>query len=540
MTLAAAAMLVLPLALQTAKADTVWLEGGGKVTGEIVSESESELVVRTKYGATHVIAVEDILKIERQGKPKEEFQKQLAQLAKDDADGFCDLGEWARQRGLEEESQQAFGRAIEIDSEHARAHRALGHKRHLGRWYDEATYKKVVEGLVEYRGKWVTPADKEFLELGFVKDGDGQWVRPEDLARQPEKPREKTGSGKAGTPEKPSSGTGTEGSTRPRQPQPRPTRPLPPSAEESEGDTSWYDDHETSQTWEQAQRKPYKSKYYEIYTNVKPEYAERYGKMLDTYSEKGFQSVFNAKKRLPNGVPKGKIYIYPDQKSFMAAEGMGPSVGGYYQPGQSRVVCYHGRFGMTGTTKTVLIHEATHQFEDYVLPGKMWNCPVWIIEGFAVFFESAKYDPKKNKVIIGFVPRDRLANMKQGVSSGNYIGLHELIRTPQPSFTGFHYAHAWSLIYYMVYGGSEKKKVGKSCGHAPRCKNERRHNQEIFSDLFFLAQSKQVTPADTEALFGGAAGFKAFEEQWKEWILAVPYDFDPRTMDFDDIKRKSK
>ncbi|MHC4830115.1 MAG: hypothetical protein ACYTFT_07140, partial [Planctomycetota bacterium] len=121
--------------------------------------------------------------------------------------------------------------------------------------------KKVAEGLVEYRGKLVTPADKEFLELGFVKDDDGQWVRPEDLARQPEKPREKTGSGKADTPEKPSSGAGTEGSTRPRQPQPRPKRPLPPSAEESEGDTSWYDDHETSQTWEQAQRKPYKSKY---------------------------------------------------------------------------------------------------------------------------------------------------------------------------------------------------------------------------------------------------------------------------------------
>ncbi len=516
--LIAAGALCLLVASAAARADVIWLEGGGRVRGEIISETPTQVVVRTATGSTHVIKRDEIAKIERDRNPEQEFAERSKRIAEGDAGGWFELGKFADSKGLKEKADEAFKKAIAFDPEHAGARAALGHRKHKGRWYDEVGYKKAVEGLVEHQGQWVTPREKELLEQGFVKNDKGEWVRAEDLAREDAdrkaaEERERRG------PPKPAGGGATE--TPPARPTPSATggggtgggskskvKDVEPE------DNAWFDDHTTVMSWDDALKQPYESKYYKIYSNLKPEFVKRYGLMLDVYNQMGFQRVFNAAENLKHGFPKGSIYIYPSHEEFKTREGMGDGVGGYYQPGQNRVVCYHGRFGMSGTTRTVLVHEATHQFEDFVLPGKMWNAPVWIIEGFAVFFESAYFDAKEAKVKIGYIPRDRLANLKQGIAANQYIPLPELIRTPQPAFTGYHYAHAWSLIYFIIYSGTTEK--------------ERKRRQEIFSKLFFLARTKQVTPEDVEALWGGKEKFAAWEEEWKKWLLELPYDWDPK------------
>jgi hypothetical protein len=518
----------------TALGDVVWLETGNKVSGEIVEETDTHVIVRTKFGARHVIDREEIIRIERESDPKAEFSKRFEAVSSTDADGFVEVGRWAEERGLKDEARRAYLKAVEIDPGHAPARAALGHRKHRGRWYGEEGYKKAVEGLVRWNGQWVTPSEKAFYEQGFTKNAKGEWVRAEDLARQEadrerrerERAEERRRARERSQPDTGGTTAGGEDAQRPEPVTPRPRRigPPPPAADPDE-DTAWYDDHTTIMSWEEALQRPYESKYYKLYTNIKEEYARRYLKMMDTYSTRGFQKVFAAKKNLPHGVPQGKLYIYPSQQAFMSAEGMGQSVGGYYSGG--KVVCYHGSFGATGNTRTVLTHEGTHQFEDFVVP--MWNAPIWIIEGFAVFFESAKYDPEKDKVVIGNIPRDRLSNLKHGLATNTLIPLSELIRTPQPSFTGYHYAHAWALCYYMIYGGSKKKKF--------RGMTQQKYNQMVFSNLFFLSRTKKMLPEDTEELFGGKEGFAAFEEQWKQWLADLPYDFDPATQDFDDIRR---
>ena len=509
--LAAAAALALALpGGGAARADTVYLEGGGKIHGEIIQDSPTQVVIRTPSGSTHVISRDEIARIERDADPEQQFVARAKALGAGDANGFYELGKWARSRGLKARAEEAFAKAVEIEPDHAGAREALGHRKYKGRWYDEVGYKKAVEGLVEWNGRWVTPADKELYEQGFVKNDKGEWVRKEDLERQQAEARAERERGAAPLPrrEQPEAGV------KPAEPKEK-ALPKARRVDVEPEDTAWYDDHTTVMTWEEALKKPIESQYYRICSNIKPEYVKRYGRMLDLYSLK-FRRVFNAKENIYGGeknIPKGTIWIYPDHDSFKRGEHMGDGVGGYYLPGQNRVVCYHGRFGGTGTTRTVLVHEATHQFEDFVLPYKMWNAPVWVIEGFAVFFESALWDGKK--VNIGAVPHDRLQNMKMAIQSGEYIRLRDLIRTPQAAFTGLHYAHAWSLIYFMLYGAPSEKL--------------RTHNQKIFSDLFFLARSKQVTPEDVEEKFGGREAFLAFEERWKQWILNLPYEFDPES-----------
>ncbi len=53
-------------------------------------------------------------------------------------------------------------------------------------------------------------------------------------------------------------------------------------------DDSWYDDHTTVMSWEEALKKPVESKFYKIYSNIKPEYVKRYGLMMDVYNQMGF------------------------------------------------------------------------------------------------------------------------------------------------------------------------------------------------------------------------------------------------------------
>jgi len=497
-----------------ARADTVYLEGGGRVRGEIVSETSTTVTVKTPTGGTHVIQRDEIAKIERDRNPEQDFEERAKKLSATDADGWFELGKLAASKGLKEKAEVAWKRAIGIDSDHAGARDALGHRKYKGRWLDAAGYKKAVENLVEWNGQWVPADDKEKYEQGFTKNDKGEWVRKEDLERQEaeRKASEERERRPKPAPEKPAAEEKPE--AKPLRPQPPAGEPKPKAEPVDPADDAWYDDHTTVMTWEAAQATPYESQFYKIYTNLKPEFAKKYGAMMDVYNKMGFQRVFNAAENLKNGFPKGKIYIYPSHEAFKSGEGMGDGVGGYYQPGQNRVVCYHGRFGMSGTTRTVLAHEGTHQFEDFVIPGKMWNAPVWIIEGFAVFFESAIYDAKTNKVKIGNIPRDRLMNLKQGIARNDYIRLPELIRTSQPAFTGYHYAHAWSLIYFMIYGGKTDK--------------QRKINQKVFSDLFFLARTKQVTPEDCEALWGGADKFAKWEEEWKQWLIDLPYDWDPK------------
>ena len=304
--------------------------------------------------------------------------------------------------------------------------------------------------------------------------------------------------------------------SRPKEPKKEPEKPkpkagvlVPPPPPGPKGeDTEWYKDDEEVCAFDDAPE--YSSKYYLIKTNVKPEYAKRYGEMLDQYFKR-FIKVFKA--FLPGGrYSKSEILIYGSKATFHSETKMPQGVGGFYNTQNKRVTAYHGIFGQQGNTRTVLVHEGTHQFEDLVLRGNFRNAPIWIIEGLAVFFESAYFDGKE--IRIGLVPRERLYALKRGLATNSLIPLSKLIRTPQPQFQGYHYAHAWALIYMVLYYG-ENEKIRKRC-------------VRWFSDLFAAALEGPVSARDVENGMGGKQAFREFEQRWKDWIKDLPYDYDPK------------
>jgi hypothetical protein len=480
-----AACLVL-LLCPLADADVIFLEDGGKHRGTITKETRRAVTIETGAGPV-VIPRGNINKIVREVDPRSEFLKRYKKVRKSgDADALYALGAWAKTQKLEKEALRCFKRALRADAYHEKARQALGHRLYQGRWYSKADYEKVSSGLVKFEDRWVTPEEKEKLDLGLRRDPNGKWINPNAKRAAPP----------------PAAG---------RAPAPKPWRPKPPKkagAPKSE-DTAWYYDNTRSGNFADAPTT--ESRFYKIKTNTKAEFAKRYGKMMDRYYKK-FLVVF--RDFLPRGdLPKGTIYIYASRQEFRQSTGSGPNTGGFYQTGIRRVTAFHGPFGNTGNTRDVLAHEGTHQFEDFVLGGRGFgNCPQWILEGLAVLFESAVYDGKE--VVVGLVPRDRLMTLKRGLASGSLIPLDRLIRTRQSGFTAYHYAHAWSLIYMILYS-SESKSV-------------RKNTQKWFASLFTASREGPVTADSVIERCGGPDKFAELEQRWKDFIRDLPYDYDPR------------
>ena len=486
-----------------AAADIVYLEAGGQYKGKVLRETAREVVIKTAAGEV-VVPRRDIRRIVREDDAKATFEKRWKENeTTGDGDAFYELGKWAKEQSLPEEAKKAWEKAVAVDAYHKKAREALGHVFYQGRWYTDEEYKRDVQGLVKWDGKWVRAEDADRLAQGLVQDESGAWVRPEELS----KPAAQRRQVEVGPPPTKPGATGKPGAS----PAAQPRQGASPGAavdERDKEDKAWYLD--STRVCDFGAAPIHDSKYYRIKTNVKPEYAERYGQMMDRYYGR-FLKVF--KDFLPPGeLPKSTIWIYASQQEFMGATGMPDGVGGFYNTGDKRVTGYHGTFGMNGNTRTVLAHEGTHQFEDIVLQGAFRNCPIWILEGLAVFFESAYWDG--NDIVIGLVPRDRLAALKRGLQANGLIPLEQLIRTSQPQFTAYHYAHAWSLIYMVLYYGGSKT-IRQRC-------------QQWFTDLMMASKQGPVTPEMVEERCGGKEKFLELEQKWKEWLGELSYDFSPR------------
>jgi hypothetical protein len=487
--------LLLTATILAARADVIVTDDGATYRGKIVKETRSHLTIQTKVGKVRVPRA-SVSKIVRTAELRKTFHEKLARATKSkDPDKLFQVGKWAKRENLRSEARQAWAEAIKLDAYHEKARRALKHRKHQGRWYSPNDYKRDVLKLVRHKGSWVTPLDKERLEAGLVKNAKGEWgLPPGATERAPRRPKPVAAKPKP----RPSAAP----------PRPKPGSPAKPRVVRAE-DMAWYRDNHSTGSF--ANAAVTESRHYRIKSNVRPEYAKRYGKMMDRYYKR-FLKVF--KEFLPRGeIKKSDIWIYASRAEFRRAEGMGPSTGGFYFTGNKRVTAFHGPFGNTGGTREVLAHEGTHQFQDICLGGRFGNAPTWILEGLAVLFESAVYDGKE--VVIGLVPRDRLQVLKRGLASGTLIPLTRLIRTPQSSFQAYHYAHAWGLIYMVLYY-SDNAKI-------------RKRTQKWFSDLFAAAKKGRVTAALVEERCGGREKFLELEQKWKEWIRDLPYDFDPRS-----------
>jgi hypothetical protein len=154
----AMALLLLPTA---ATADEVFLKGGGRLVGEVVEETPTRVVLEIGAGRV-TVPRSHVVRMTSSRSALEAFRDRAAALPRNDADGWFDLGLFARSAELPSQARQAFEYVLRLDPTHAGAHQELGHRMVDGRWMTEDE-SMLARGFVRFEGRWMAPPERDAL-----------------------------------------------------------------------------------------------------------------------------------------------------------------------------------------------------------------------------------------------------------------------------------------------------------------------------------------------------------------------------------------
>jgi hypothetical protein len=152
------------------------LSNGGKLRGEL-NQSDADSVETTVYtlgGARIAVKQDSVRAITRRPLIVEEYEV-LAADTPDEVDAQWELSEWCRQNGLRAQREEHLRRIIELDPEHERARRGLGHVRFEGEW---TTREAVMEarGYVKHGSRFVTQQERDLLQAKeAAQEVEGNW-----------------------------------------------------------------------------------------------------------------------------------------------------------------------------------------------------------------------------------------------------------------------------------------------------------------------------------------------------------------------------
>ncbi|MHC4831285.1 MAG: hypothetical protein ACYTFT_13190, partial [Planctomycetota bacterium] len=374
-------------------ADIVHLNNGGQVQGQIVDETDDTIVIKTKFGEQTLFR-DDIERIERLSDPPAEFRQRAKKLQRGgDAGAWFDLGVWAKDKRLEKEAAEAFGRAIELDPDHQASRKALGYKKILGKWLTRDEVKQR-EGYVLHEGEWIKPEDKEKIDQGYIRVDD-EWVkkdlyearkqREETLRRKRAEERARAAKN-GGTP--PASGTpGGAGIIRvPPPPKKAPSKDKQERLVEAQRGRAREAERTVGVTFEDVEEGPL------LIHTTQAKDSERFRTFLRDLGKlyKAETKVYNIPFEEPIWPGKLQIFFFADKSQFdrfaTSFDGAGGAVnsGGYFIEGESTAGYSKFHIAMYNLDTGTLAHELSHAFMaryDYsskrVIP--------WVNEGVAEF-----------------------------------------------------------------------------------------------------------------------------------------------------------
>jgi hypothetical protein len=169
-----AGLLLLPA---LAFGDTVYLKGGGRVSGVLVERTATMVVLETGPGRVSV-PLSRVLRVEESRSALQSYLEQADALAAGDALGWARLARWAADHGLATPAREAWERVLAVDPGHPEANAALGRRLVNGEWMAEADALRA-QGYVPFEGRWVTPAEHEALVREREADEQSERERAE-------------------------------------------------------------------------------------------------------------------------------------------------------------------------------------------------------------------------------------------------------------------------------------------------------------------------------------------------------------------------
>lgn len=165
-------------------------------------------------------------------------------------------------------------------------------------------------------------------------------------------------------------------------------------------------------------------------------------------------------------------------------------------------------------TFKILYHEGFHQYMHYYMgSARSIYVPSWLNEGMGDYFFGGEWNKTRNKFTIG-INDWRIRKIHAAVKKNEHVPLDKIFRYEQSQYyrnAGLCYAEGWSINYFFQMSDVARKK---GYGAIPKAMMEE------------LKASGNWEKA-TDKVFGGV-DLKKMEEEWKEFVLALPVPKDPK------------
>jgi len=150
---------VIGLAAPAAWADQIFLRGGGILSGEVVEQTATTVVIEVGPGRM-TLPAERVLRVARSQSDLAVFRQRAAALGPDTPAAWLELARFAESRGLLTQAREAYEQVLAADPANAAANAALGRENVDGRWLAREDANRA-RGLVSFEGMWVSPAERE-------------------------------------------------------------------------------------------------------------------------------------------------------------------------------------------------------------------------------------------------------------------------------------------------------------------------------------------------------------------------------------------
>jgi tetratricopeptide (TPR) repeat protein len=178
---------------------------------------------------------------------------------------------------------------------------------------------------------------------------------------------------------------------------------------------------------------------------------------------------------------------------------------GYYSFGDKELVLYHDPADVEETL-TTLFHEGTHLFCHLALGDRIHALPIWVLEGTAEYFGTARFDREAKDLEYGRVNHGRLIEARALLARPTTSLKGDLLAyTDYASFGAARYALAWSLVHMLL----EKRRPG----------SEKPFYRDRFA-AYFDAVSNGGDPVKSfESIVGPIA---AISDEWRAYVEELP------------------
>lgn len=146
-----------------AAADIVTLKDGRKLEGKAEKRADGTVILRTLHGEA-TLAGAEVRGIERTRHLIDEHAERSKDVAADDVAGQLALANWCLEHEWRAQAQVHAQHVVEVEPHHVAARTILDHTLLDGRWMPRAEALRA-QGLVQYRGKWMSQGEAEAAHL---------------------------------------------------------------------------------------------------------------------------------------------------------------------------------------------------------------------------------------------------------------------------------------------------------------------------------------------------------------------------------------